>query len=309
MAGMLAPLSRRLSHFLRRATDESIRADVIGALFLLGGLLGAISLVFPHPPEGELAILGVVVAAAITGAALIGRSTRWSTPWIHGAVAFGSVCINVMMLASGVASGVYAAMFCWVVLVSVNFFSLRAAAAHFAWMMGSFALVLTVVESGSGYSPFTRWITLALALAVTGFATAWLVYRRRLAEESAQRFLDLSQEMLCTISSDGCLTRVNRAWERTLGHPIGSLLSISVLDLVHPLDRARTEQALAKLQDGTAALMLETRIRGGDGKYQRLSWNASFSDDEKLIYARVKPLPVPTADDLSGTPLREAHPA
>lgn len=305
---MLGPVKGRVSRFLRRATDESIRADVIGALFLLGALLGGISLVFPHPAEGEWAIFGVVAAAAGTGAALIGRSTSWSTPWIHAAVAFGSVCINVMMFASGVASGVYSAMFCWVVLVSVNFFSLRAAAVHFAWMMGSFALVLTIVDSGSGYSPFTRWITLTLALAVTGFATVWLVYRRRLAEESAQRFLDLSQEMLCTISPDGCLTRVNRAWERTLGHPIGSLHSISVLDLVHPLDRARAEQALAKLQDGTAALMLDARVRGGDGTFQEMRWNASFSDDEKLIYARVRPLPSATAGARRSTPLREAHP-
>ena len=94
--------------FLRRATDESIRSDVIGALFLLGALLSAFSLLLPHPDQGEPAIWAVVVAATLTGTALIARAAHWGTAAIHGAVAFGSLCINVMMLASGVASGVYA---------------------------------------------------------------------------------------------------------------------------------------------------------------------------------------------------------
>lgn len=290
MAGVADRSTGRVGRFLRRATDESIAADVVGALFLVGALVGAISLVLPHPDGGEGWIWGVVAVAAIFGAILIGRSTQWSKRSVLAAVAFGSVCINVMMLASGIATGVYAAMFCWVVLVSVNFFSRRAAIMQFVWMMGLFALVLAVVESGSGYSAVTRWLTLALALAVTGGATAWLVYRRRLAEEATQRFLDLSREMLCTIGSDDRLSRVNRAWERNLGYPTGSLYSMDVLDLVHPLDRADTQQALRALRDGTDVLTLENRVRGGDGTFRRMAWNASFSDDESLIYARVRPV-------------------
>lgn len=285
---MLRRFTRRAVQFMRRATDESIRADVIGALFLLGALLGAISLILPHPDQGELGIWAVVVAATATGVALIWRSTRWSTPAIHGAVAFGSVCINVMTLSSGVASGVYAAMFSWVVLISVNFFSLRAAALHFAWLMGTFALVLTVVEEGSGYSAFTRWLVVALALAVTGGATAWLVYRRRLAEEATDRFFDLSQEMLCTVGVDGCLARVNRAWERTLGYPSHSLRSRSILELLHPDDRAEMEAGLEELKHGNSSLSLENRMRHGDGSYQRMHWSASFSADEGLVYARIR---------------------
>lgn len=290
MAGVEDRSSGRVDRFLRRASGDSVAADVVGSLFLLGGLLGAISLLLPHPDGGEGWIWGVVVAAAAVGCLLIARSSRWSLAVIQAAVAFGSVCINVMMLASGVATGVYAAMFCWVVLVSVNFFPRRAAIAQFVWMMGLFALVLVAVESGSDYSPVTRWLTLAMALAVTGGATAWLVYRRRLAEEAAQRFLDLSREMLCTIGSDDRLSRVNRAWERTLGYPTGSLYSMDVLDLVHPLDRADTERALRALRDGTDVLTLENRVRGGDGTFRRMAWNASFSDDESLIYARVRPV-------------------
>lgn len=289
MADMLERLSRRALYFLRRATDESIRADVIGALFLLGAALTVVSLLSPHPDEGKAVIWGVIVTATVVGVVLIGRSTRWSTPAIHGAVALGSVCINTLMLASGIAAGVYAAMFCWVVLVAVNFFSARAAVLHFVWMMGGYALVLTMVPSGGGYSGFTRWVTATFALAVTGGATGWLVYRRRRAEEATQRFLDLAQEMLCTIGADGRLARVNRAWERTLGYPTHSLHSRSILDLVHPADRAELERGLEDLKSDEGALALESRLRRGDGSFQRMHWSASFSPEEDLIYARIRP--------------------
>ena len=290
MTVMLGQVSRRGLYFLRRATDESIRADVIGALFLLGALLTFVSLIFPHPDQGEAVTWGVIVTAALIGTALIVRSTRWSTPSIHVAVALGSVCINTLMLASGVAAGVYAAMFCWVVLVSVNFFSARAAVLHFVWMMGLYGFVLTIVQSGGGYSGLTRWLTATFALAVTGGATGWLVYRRRRAEEATQRFLDLAQEMLCTFSSDGRLARVNRAWERTLGYPTHSLYSRSILDLVHHHDREQVQRSLDELTSGEGSMTVESRLRRGDGSFQRMHWSASYSPEEDLIYARIRPV-------------------
>ena len=285
----MSQLSRRVKVFLRRATDESIRADVIGALFLLGALLSVFSLLFPHPDRGEVVVWSVIAGATIVGAALIWRSTRWPTAAIHLAVGLGSVCINTLMLASGVASGVYAVMFCWVVLVSVNFFSPRAAVLHFIWMSASFALVLALVESSGGYSQITRWVTATLALAVTGGATAWLVYRRRLAEAATQRFLDLAEEMLCTIGPGDRLARVNRAWERTLGYPAHSLYSQSVLDLIHPAERAEMERGLGELRRGESCLSIDTHLRRGDGSYVRMHWSASYSAEEGLVYARIRP--------------------
>jgi PAS domain S-box-containing protein len=286
---MLSRARQRTGTFLRRATDESIRADVVGTLFLLGALLAIISLVFPHPDAGIGLIWAVIAAAAAAGVILLGRSTSWSKGAIHVAVAFGSLCINLLMLASDVAAGVYAAMFCWVVLVSVNFFSWKAAIAHFAWMMGIFAFVLTQIESSGGYSGVTRWLTATLALAVTGGATGWLVYRRRLAEEATQRFLDLAEEMLCTIRVDGRLLRVNRAWERVLAYPLYSLRSLPVLELVHPDDVAETERALDEVTRAEQSVTIDNRLRLGDGSYRRMRWRATYAAEERLIYARIRP--------------------
>jgi len=287
---VIARLKARASQLVRRATDEAIRAQVVGALFILGALLSALTLVFPHPDKGQGIILGVVVVATIIGSLLLWRSTQLSELAFHAAVASGSLLINILMLAADVAAGVYAGMFNWVILVIVNFFSPRAAIAHFAWMMGCYAIVLSIVESSGGYSPVTRWMIATFALAVTGSATGWLVFRRRLAEESARRFLDLSHEMLCTITVDGLFARLNPAWTRVFGYSESELLSRPVSALIHPADRNVADLAFARLREGGGAELFENRCQDRSGSWHALRWTASYSHDEELVYARVRPL-------------------
>ena len=57
------------------------------------------------------------------------------------------------------------------------------------------------------------------------------------AEDELERFFALSLDMLCVASFDGFFTRVNPAFERTLGY--------TSKELVHPDDRAAT---LAELE-------------------------------------------------------------
>ncbi len=289
MPGVQGRLSNFAFEYLRRPARVSGGPHVVGVLFLLGAVLGVVSLVLTHPASGEFEIWIVVVAATIVGILLLIAGSRVPNLMLLAAVAFGSLLINVMALAAGVAAGVYAGMFCWVVLVSVNFFSLRAAVAQFAWMVGTFAVVLTLVESSGGYSALSRWLTTTLALAVTGGAGVWLVFRRRLAEEEAQRFLDLSQEMLCTIGSDGRFAKLNPAWERILGYSIPRLYETPVAEIVHPEDKAETEGALARLWEGTTSLTLENRCRSADGGWRSMVWSVFFAEDETMIYARVRP--------------------
>jgi PAS domain S-box-containing protein len=305
MACVYKRLRDRAASVLRRATDETIRAHVVGALFILGALMSALTLVFPHPDEGQAIVWGVVVVASTIGTILLWRSTRLSDVAFHAAVASGSLLINILMLASGVAAGVYAGMFNWVILVIVNFFSPRAAIAHFAWMVGCYAGVLAVVDSSGGYSPVSRWLFATLALAVTGSATGWLVFRRRLAEESARRFLDLSHEMLCTIGRDGRIVRLNAAWERTFGISEAELRRTPVSNLVHPADRGVAELAFMRLRREEGSELFENRCRDHDGNWIPLRWTASYSEEEELIYARVRPLRAEVEPRSEGSPLRE----
>lgn len=282
-------VSTAAEEFLKGPARESQGAHVVGALFILGGFLGGVSLLLPHPDQGEAWIWGVNAVALLTGLLLLAFGDRIGYLMLNVVVAFGATLINAMALASGVAAGVYAGMFCWVVLVSVNFFSLRDALLQFGFMITTFAIVLTAVESSGDYSAISRWLAAALALGVTGAAGAFLVFRRRLAEEESQRFLRLSREMLCTIGSDGHFSNLNPAWENVLGSPVGELYEKPVIDLVHPLDRPATEEAILKLRDGTDSLTMENRLRLDGGGWQTVRWIASFADEESMIYARVEP--------------------
>jgi PAS domain S-box-containing protein len=275
---------------LGHPSRDTAGAQVVGALFLLGALLGATSLVLPHPHEGEAGIWAVVVVAVVVGGLLLAAGRRVTHLALLIVVGFGSLLINLMMLFSDVASGVYAGMFCWVVLVSVNFFSLRQAVAQFVFMMGTFALVLTQVESSGGYSGLTRWLAATLALAVTGGAGAWLVYRRRLAEEESRSFLLLAQEMLCAIDGDGRFERVNPAWERMLGITPRELRGTRVLDFVHPADREEASGVISALRGGDLDATLDARCRSAGGDWRPMRWEISFSKADTLIYARVHPL-------------------
>ena len=303
---MKGRLSDWVLDFLRRSDEDAIRGDVIGALFLLGATLTVFSIVLPHPSGTELVVTwGVAVAATATGVALIARSARMTTPQLHVAVGFGSVLINALIVASGVASGVYTAMFPWVVLVAVNFFPSRAAIAHYAWLMAGYAVALGVTESASGFSPFTRWMAAAFGLAVTGGATAWLVYRRRIAEQSRQRFLRLSEEMLCTIDDEDRFVQLNPAWGSRLGYSDAQLRAQPLTALVHPEDEDATDAALTELREGGTAVTIENRFRRSDGSWQRLAWRAFFLEDESLVYARVRPIRGATETPPTRSDLRE----
>lgn len=279
------------AELLGHPSRDRAGAQVVGALYLLGAMLASASLVFPHPSEGEAAIWAVVATAVVVGGLLLASGSRVTNRALQAVVAFGSALINAMMLASGVATGVYAGMFCWVVLVSVNFFTLKMAMLQFAWMMGAFALVLTQVESSGGYSGLTRWITSTMALAVTGGAGAWLVYRRRLAEEETRGFLLLAREMLCAIDGENRFERVNPAWERQLGLSPRSLRGTPVTDLIHPGDRDEAVAALARLRvERNGEAPLDIRCRAADGAWRPMRWEVAASDGETLLYARVRPL-------------------
>ncbi|HLJ57317.1 MAG TPA: ATP-binding protein [Chthonomonadaceae bacterium] len=123
------------------------------------------------------------------------------------------------------------------------------------------------------------------------------ITERKRAQEERDRFFTLSLDMLAIASADGSFTRLNPAFESTLGISASEILSGSLLDLVHRDDRAATERELAKLDGGVRALEFVNRCRCRDGGYKWLSWRAV--PHEGLLYM--------VAHDV--TPLKDADAA
>ena len=99
------------------------------------------------------------------------------------------------------------------------------------------------------------------------------------------RLFNLAQDMLCVASFDGYLIEVNPAWQRVLGWTATELTSRPYADLVHPADRETMLSAPDVLMDGQHVVHYENRYRTRDGSFRWLSWMATPSVEDGVIYA------------------------
>jgi PAS domain S-box-containing protein len=104
------------------------------------------------------------------------------------------------------------------------------------------------------------------------------------AERERELFFDLSLDLLAIANFEGYFTRLNPAWEQTLGFTAAELMTQPYLDLVHPDDLAATLAAAQGLSAGQMAIRFENRYRCKDGSYRWLSWS-SRPYEQNLVYA------------------------
>ncbi|MGI9020791.1 MAG: GGDEF domain-containing protein [Solirubrobacterales bacterium] len=164
---------------------------VLGVFYLAGGLLVLLSLLLPHPKEADaLGLFGIAGLAAVVGSASLiwaKHARMWTA---HTVLATGTGLISLCVYFAGVASGIYSAMFVWVVLVAGSFFAGWAVAAHVAWAVISWGLVLAVVEEPTGFSTITRWTLGSLVLGVAAGVMSEIVAGRRATEEQLRSAQD-----------------------------------------------------------------------------------------------------------------------
>lgn len=198
--GNASGMSQRAStsHSLLRtgSDDPGYMSRVLGVLYLSGGLLVLLSLLLPHP-EGlfRLGLYGIVGVGVVVGSASIIWAKHARTWTVHTVLAAGTGFICLCVHFSGVAAGIYSAMFIWVLLVAASFFSARAAMAHIVWILGSWGLTLTTVEETSGFSGLTRWVLGSLVLVVAGAVMSEIVAGRRSTERQLRTQIEESDRL------------------------------------------------------------------------------------------------------------------
>jgi PAS domain S-box-containing protein len=109
--------------------------------------------------------------------------------------------------------------------------------------------------------------------------------RARRAEDELERFFELSDDLLCIASFDGFFTRVNPAFEQTLGYSAEELLREPFLGLVHPDDLESTAAELGSLGRGGRTISFENRFRRRDGSYRWLQWTGIGDREHSVVYA------------------------
>jgi len=104
---------------------------------------------------------------------------------------------------------------------------------------------------------------------------------RRTAERD--RMWRLSKDIMLVSDLDAGLSAVNPAFTTLLGWTEADVLGTSFLDLVHPDDRAQTEQQMEALRAGGQVYRFENRYRRKNGSWCNLSWTAA--PDQQFIHA------------------------
>jgi PAS domain S-box-containing protein len=91
---------------------------------------------------------------------------------------------------------------------------------------------------------------------------------RELQEREAQLrdFFDNATDLIQSISPEGNLLFVNRAWQETLGYSEAELKHLSIFQIIHPEDIVHCQIAMQRLFTGENCIGIETRFLTKDGR-------------------------------------------
>ncbi len=111
---------------------------------------------------------------------------------------------------------------------------------------------------------------------------------RQVIERAHERGLtwQVSPDLLSVMTADLRFATTNPAWRRVLGWSEDELAAFAFTDLIHPDDRARSQDAFAALARNQPVLNLENRYRRNDGSYRWLSWVAVPESGKMYCSAR-----------------------
>jgi two-component system cell cycle sensor histidine kinase/response regulator CckA len=99
-----------------------------------------------------------------------------------------------------------------------------------------------------------------------------------------ERFFSLLPDLACVVSTDGHFKKVNPAWEATLGYTREEVLSIPMLELIHPDDLERTIAEVAKQSRTHRTKHFINRYRCKNGSYRLFDWTTTFNRDDSTRF-------------------------
>ncbi|HWQ68116.1 MAG TPA: PAS domain S-box protein [Methanospirillum sp.] len=118
--------------------------------------------------------------------------------------------------------------------------------------------------------------------------TERILMERALIEKTdeLEKFFTVNLDLLSIADSAGYFTRLNLAFETTLGFSMDELMAEPFLSFVHPDDKASTLSAFADLHDQKEVINFTNRYRCKDGSYRWLEWCSCPYGD--FVYAAAR---------------------
>ncbi|MEH2415800.1 GAF domain-containing protein [Nostoc sp.] len=106
-------------------------------------------------------------------------------------------------------------------------------------------------------------------------------------EAQLRDLLDNATDLIQSVSPDGRILFVNRAWKETLGYNDADLEQLSIFQVIHPDDLGHFQTAIQSLFTGALSLDIETRFLTKDGREISVEGNINCQfQDEQLIATR-----------------------
>ncbi|KAB0672067.1 PAS domain S-box protein [Oryzomonas sagensis] len=111
--------------------------------------------------------------------------------------------------------------------------------------------------------------------------------RKQIEHEREQYyiFFKTSRDMMCFTDPNGAFINVNPVCTEILGFSEAELVSKPFIDFIHPDDKQKTLDEMARQQTIGSSLAFENRYICKDGSFRWLSWGAVYNRDEKRTYA------------------------
>lgn len=97
--------------------------------------------------------------------------------------------------------------------------------------------------------------------------------------------VDLLLDALCIVQADSSIVFVSPAFERIFGYTPEEAVGLRMLDLVHPEDRASTQQQAESIMQGQLQLEFENRYIRKDGRIVHIRWTARKATGSALRVA------------------------
>jgi PAS domain S-box-containing protein len=99
-----------------------------------------------------------------------------------------------------------------------------------------------------------------------------------------ERYFTLAPEMVVIAGFDGYWKRVNPTVEALLGYSKREALGRPFMELVHPDDRERSEEAARHVLEGTTIRAFENRMLCKDGSHKWIEWTVTPVPEERVMY-------------------------
>jgi diguanylate cyclase (GGDEF)-like protein len=171
---------------VNRSFDQpAIMATVLGALFVAGATIGALSVILPHPSEYDSSALWSNVAIAyVFGFSVLLLRQRLPVWGLQVSVLIGTIIVTRAVYYGHDPSGYYTFWYLWICVYAFFFFGPRWGALHVGFVGAAYAWVLT---QESGPTPVPRWLVTVGSILVAGLLVDALAARLRRETTAAAR--------------------------------------------------------------------------------------------------------------------------